>query len=148
MSTRERKTPYIEAIIINEIIIIILIYLSHCYECTVIVVDRMDVLWGNGTPASKTNALGRWSDIFGLRKFSSHSRCELRWSFQNLQLLTIQVQIFSRIMSSRFFLFIILIYMSTFSRQTMLIFQGIKINIYDHGESAHNVSHPCIGSAW
>ena len=65
----------------------------------------MDVLWGNGTPASKTNALGRWSDIFGLRKFSSHSRCELRWSLQNLQLLTIQVQIFSRIMSSRFFIY-------------------------------------------
>ena len=65
----------------------------------------MDVLRGDGTSASKIYALGQWSDIFGLRKFSSHSRCELRWSLQNLQLLTIQVQIFSRIMSSRFFIY-------------------------------------------
>ena len=68
---------------------------------------------------------------------------QLRLSLQNLQLLTIQVQILCHLG----FLFIILIYMSTFGRQTMLIFQGIKINIYDHGESAHNVSHLCIGSA-
>ena len=65
----------------------------------------MDVLWGDGTPASKINALGRWSDIFGLRKFSSHPRCELRRSLQNLQILTIQVQIYSRIMSSQFFIY-------------------------------------------
>ena len=65
----------------------------------------MDVLWGDGTPASKINALGRWSDIFGLRKCSSHSRCELRWSLQNLQLLTIQVQIFKDYVISVFFIY-------------------------------------------